>query len=290
MKQLIQQVQENVSKAKTFYQEFRLYDFASYSLNYLTPKDSFEKEEHLAYGLKARQRLDLYRTKMPKKQRPLIVFVHGGSWQHGNKRDYLFVGESFAKEGYDVAVINYHLAPAHIFPTFIDDLALAIHYLNQNQEKLHISTENIILMGHSAGAFNVMSVVYSAYSHNFRYKDKIRAIVGMAGPYHFDYKGDPLAEHAFDQKVSYQQVMPYYFIEPNRIKHYLLMAEQDQLVGKENSFDLDKALREKGNHSHIAVIPKTGHITIVATLASLMSHYFKTKRTILHFLDEALES
>lgn len=290
MKQLIQQVQENVIKAKTLYQEFRLYDFASYSINYLTPKDTFDKEEHLAYGLKARQRLDLYRTKSPKKQRPLIVFVHGGSWQHGNKRDYLFVGESFAREGYDVAVINYHLAPEHIFPTFIDDIAQAIHYLSQNQGKLNISTDNIILMGHSAGAFNVMSVVYSAYSQNFKYKDKIRAIVGMAGPYHFDYKGDPLAEHAFDQKVSYQQVMPYYFIEPNQIKHYLLMAEQDQLVGKENSFDLDKALREKGNHSHIAVIPKTGHITIVATLASLMSHYFKTKRTILHFLDEALDS
>lgn len=289
MKQLIQQVQENVTKAKNFYQEFRLYDFASYSINYLTPKDTFEKEEHLAYGLKARQRLDLYRTKKARSKRPLIVFVHGGSWQHGNKRDYLFLGETFAREGFDVAVINYHLAPEHIFPAFIDDIAQAIHYLSQNQTKLNISTDNIILMGHSAGAFNVMSVVYSAFSQSFKYKDNIRAIVGMAGPYHFDYKGDPLAEHAFDQTVSYQQVMPYYFIEPNKIKHYLLMAEQDQMVGKENSYDLDNALRQKGNHSHIAIIPKTGHITIVATLASFVSHYFKTKRTIMHFLEEALD-
>ena len=289
MKQLIQQVQENVIRAKNLYQEFRLYDFASYSINYLTPKDTFEKEEHLAYGLKARNRLDLYRTKNPKKQKPLIVFVHGGSWQHGNKRDYLFIGETFAREGYDVAVINYHLAPEHIFPAFVDDLAQAIHYLNQNKVKLNISTDNIILMGHSAGAFNVMSVVYSAESQNFKYKDQIKAIVGLAGPYHFDYVGDPLSEHAFDHKISYQQVMPYYFIEPNQIKHYLLVAEQDQVVERKNALDLDIALRQKGNHSHIAVIPKTGHITIVATLASLMSHYFKTKRTILHFLEEALE-
>ena len=289
MKQLIQQVQENVIRAKNLYQEFRLYDFASYSINYLTPKDTFEKEEHLAYGLKARNRLDLYRTKNPKKQKPLIVFVHGGSWQHGNKRDYLFIGETFAREGYDVAVINYHLAPEHIFPAFIDDLAQAIHYLVQNQDKLNISTDNMILMGHSAGAFNVMSVVYSAQSQNFKYKDQIKAIVGLAGPYHFDYVGDPLSEHAFDHKISYQQVMPYYFIEPNQIKHYLLVAEQDQVVERKNALDLDIALRQKGNHSHIAVIPKTGHITIVATLASLMSHYFKTKRTILHFLEEALE-
>ncbi|MFW1953028.1 alpha/beta hydrolase [Acinetobacter beijerinckii] len=289
MKQLIQQVQQNVIRAKNFYQDFRLYDLASYSMNYLTPKDTFEKDGHLAYGLKARQRLDLYRTKNPKKQRPLIVFVHGGSWQHGNKRDYLFLGETFAREGYDVAVINYHLAPEHIFPAFIDDIVQAIHYLTQNQSKLNISTDNIILMGHSAGAFNVMSVVYSPQSQGFKYKDKIKAIIGLAGPYHFDYKGDPLAEHAFDLKVSYQDVMPYYFINSNQIKHYLLMAENDQLVGSHNSFDLDRALREKGNHSHIAVIPKTGHLTIIATLASFASHYFKTKRTIMHFLDEALE-
>lgn len=289
MKQLIQQVQENVIRAKNFYQEFRLYDLASYSINYLTPKDTFEKEEHLAYGLKARNRLDLYRSKNPKKQKPLIVFVHGGSWQHGNKRDYLFIGETFAREGFDVAVINYQLAPENIFPAFVDDLAQAIHYLNQNKVKLNISTDNMILMGHSAGAFNVMSVVYSAQSQNFKYKDQIKAIVGLAGPYHFDYKDDPLSEHAFDPKTSYQQVMPYYFIEPNHIKHYLLVAEQDQVVERKNALDLDIALRQKGNHSHIAVIPKTGHITIVATLASLMSHYFKTKRTILHFLEEALE-
>ena len=289
MKQLIQQVQENVIRAKNLYQEFRLYDFASYSINYLTPKDTFEKEEHLAYGLKARNRLDLYRTKNPKKQKPLIVFVHGGSWQHGNKRDYLFIGETFAREGFDVAVINYQLAPENIFPAFVDDLAQAIHYLNQNKVKLNISTDNIILMGHSAGAFNVMSVVYSAQPQQFKYTDNIKAIVGLAGPYHFDYKDDPLSEHAFDHKISYQQVMPYYFIEPNHIKHYLLVAEQDQVVERKNALDLDIALRQKGNHSHIAVIPKTGHITIVATLASLMSHYFKTKRTILHFLEEALE-
>ncbi|HAS97343.1 MAG TPA: alpha/beta hydrolase, partial [Acinetobacter nosocomialis] len=45
-------------------------------------------------------------------------------------------------------------------------------------------------------------------------------------------------------------------------------------------------LREKGNHSHIAIIPKTGHITILASLSSFVSHYFRTKRTILHFLEE----
>ena len=73
---------------------------------------------------------------------------------------------------------------------------------------------------------------------------KIKAIVGLAGPYHFDYKGDPLAEDAFDQGVSYKEVMPYYFVKQNNIKHYLLMAENDQLVKQHNTLDMDQALRE----------------------------------------------
>ena len=61
-------------------------------------------------ALKPRHRSDIYRSTKRLAHRPLIVFVHG-AWQHGNKRDYLFIGEAFTKEGYDVAVINYQLAP-----------------------------------------------------------------------------------------------------------------------------------------------------------------------------------
>jgi hypothetical protein len=45
-------------------------------------------------------------------------------------------------------------------------------------------------------------------------------------------------------KASYQEVMPYYFVNRNKIKHYLLMAENDQLLVIKY-FDLDKALRQR---------------------------------------------
>lgn len=283
---LIEQLQSKIEQARTLYKEFRLYDLGSFALNRFTPKDGFEQVPNVRYGLKPRHRLDIYRSVKKLSHQPLIVFVHGGAWQHGNKRDYLFIGETFAKEGYDVAVINYQLAPKNIFPSFVDDLTQALNYLHQNQDKLEISTENVVLMGHSAGAFNVMSAVYHPDSTKIECLGKIKAIIGLAGPYHFDYKGDPLAEDAFDKSISYQEVMPYYFVNQNNIKHYLLMAENDQIVQKHNTLDMDLALREKGNHSHIAVIPKTGHITILASLSSFISHYFRTKRTILHFLEE----
>ncbi len=287
---LIEQLQSKIEQARTLYKEFRLYDLGSFALNRFTPKDGFEQVLNVRYGLKPRHRLDIYRSTKRLAHRPLIVFVHGGAWQHGNKRDYLFIGEAYTKEGYDVAVINYQLAPKNIFPSYVDDLTQALNYLHQNQEKHEISTENIVLMGHSAGAFNVMSAVYHPDSPKIECLGKIKAIVGLAGPYHFDYKGDPIAQDAFDQNIPYHEVMPYYFVDHNPIRHCLVVAENDQVVKKSNSDDLDQQLRQCGNYSQIVIIPKTGHITVLGGLSSLFSWHFQTKQSILNFLDEALKA
>ena len=286
MNQWSLRLQQKMDLAKSLYRNFRLYDFGSYALNRLTPKQGYRVQNNIPYGLKARHRLDLYRTSAPRQQRPLIVFVHGGAWMHGDKKDYGFIGEAFAKEGFDVAVINYHLAPEYIFPASIDDLSLALNYLTQSQHKLQIEVENVVLMGHSAGAFNVMSALYHPTPYQLQVKENIRAIVGLAGPYHFDYKGDPICADAFDQNVPYQQVMPYYFVEHNQVKHYLFTADKDNIVGYSNSEDFDRRLKASGNHSQLIQIPRVGHITMIGSVSSLFSRFFKTKAEIMRVLDE----
>ena len=268
---------------------FVFYDVGSYALNRLTPRKGYSVQENVAYGLRARHRLDLFRTQTPREHRPLIVFVHGGAWMHGDKKDYRFIGEAFAKEGFDVAVINYHLAPEHIFPASIDDLSLALNYLNVHQLKYQISTEKVVLMGHSAGAFNVMSALYHPKPYEIQCRSQITAIIGLAGPYHFDYKGDPICADAFDQNRPYQEVMPYYFVESNRVKHYLLVAENDDVVGLSNAVDLDRRLKEKGNYSQLWTVPRIGHISMIGSVSSLFSRYFTTKQKIMQALEDALK-
>ena len=283
------QLNEKVEAAKSLYRNFRIYDFGSYALNRLTPKQGYSVQKNVPYGLKARHRMDVYRSSSPRTERPLIVFVHGGAWMHGDKKDYGFVGEAFAKEGFDVAVINYHLAPEHIFPSSIDDLSLALNFMSQSQQKLQIAVENIVLMGHSAGAFNVMSALYHPQPYQLQSRDKIRAIIGLAGPYHFDYKGDPLCADAFDQELPFNQVMPYYFVQQNTIKHYLFTAANDNIVGLSNSTDLDAKLKELGNYSQLISVPRVGHITMIGSVSSLFSRFFSTKAQIMRALEDALK-
>lgn len=285
----VQRLNRSVEYARLLYRDFRIYDVGSYALNRLTPRKGYSVQENVAYGLRARHRLDLFRTQTPREHRPLIVFVHGGAWMHGDKKDYRFIGEAFAKEGFDVAVINYHLAPEHIFPASIDDLSLALNYLNVHQLKYQISTEKVVLMGHSAGAFNVMSALYHPKPYEIQCRSQITAIIGLAGPYHFDYKGDPICADAFDQNRSYQEVMPYYFVESNRVKHYLLVAENDDVVGLSNAVDLDRRLKEKGNYSQLWTVPRIGHISMIGSVSSLFSRYFTTKQKIMQALEDALK-
>lgn len=285
----VQRLNRSVEYARLLYRDFRIYDVGSYALNRLTPPKGYSVQENVAYGLRARHRLDLFRTQTPREHRPLILFVHGGAWMHGDKKDYRFIGEAFAKEGFDVAVINYHLAPEHIFPASIDDLSLALNYLNVHQLKYQISTEKVVLMGHSAGAFNVMSALYHPKPYEIQCRSQITAIIGLAGPYHFDYKGDPICADAFDQNRPYQEVMPYYFVEPNTVKHYLLVAENDDVVGLSNAVDLDRRLKEKGNYSQLWTVPRIGHISMIGSVSSLFSRYFTTKQKIMQALEDALK-
>ena len=280
---------KQIETLKSQYKDFRLYDLGSITINGLTPKKGYSIRHNLVYGLKARQRLDLYISDR-KQQKPLILFVHGGAWRHGDKSAYKFVGEAFSRFGYDVAVLNYHLAPEHKFPSYVTDLAVALNYLEQQQAKLGISTENIALMGHSAGAFNIASLLYHPEHYDLTIKQNIKALIGIAGPYHFDYKGDPLAEHAFEHDVPFDQVMPYYFVKNNSVKHYLFLAENDQIVKDKNSLDFKLQLEQQGNHCEIRVIPKTGHISIMGSVSSLFSRFFKTRSEIIEILDHIFKN
>ena len=85
---------------------------------------AFEVETHvnIAYrndkdADKERHKLDAY---CPKglKDFPVVLFVHGGGWDSGNKILYLFYGEAFAKSGIGIVVCNYRLSPKVQHPAY----------------------------------------------------------------------------------------------------------------------------------------------------------------------------
>ena len=106
----------------------------------------------LSYGKDPLQKLDYW--KPTKVGSPLIIFVHGGGWKRGDKKNA--TGEEkpghYVQQGYAFASINYRLVPAATVEQQAQDVADAIAHLISRAESLGFDASRVVLMGHSAGA------------------------------------------------------------------------------------------------------------------------------------------
>ncbi len=94
--------------------------------------------------------LDLYLPK-DEKDFPVLVFVHGGAWVIGDRKQYGFVGETFARNGVGTAVISYRLSPKVQHPAHIQDVARAVAWVKKNVGKYGGDPQKLFVSGHSAG-------------------------------------------------------------------------------------------------------------------------------------------
>jgi acetyl esterase/lipase len=94
--------------------------------------------------------LDLYVPKTVESKPPLVVWIHGGAWRAGNKRNtpalYL-TGQGFA-----VASIAYRFSQEAIFPAQFDDMKAALDWLRSHAGEYGIDARRIGVWGASAGA------------------------------------------------------------------------------------------------------------------------------------------
>lgn len=106
----------------------------------------------VSYGNDARQAIDFYRAKGADPA-PLILFIHGGGWSLGDKRQASGgKPEHFTSEDYAFASINYRLVPQATVEQQAADVASAIDMLRFRAAEYGIDPNRIVLMGHSAGA------------------------------------------------------------------------------------------------------------------------------------------
>jgi acetyl esterase/lipase len=120
--------------------------------------------------------LDLYRLAAAAEPQPLIVIIHGGSWNGGSKSRLPAMNRWLAAQRYTVAAINYRHAPKWHFPAPVDDVFFAIDYLRANAQQLRIDPTRIVLVGRSAGGQLALSAAYSGRDA------AIRGAVGFYAP------------------------------------------------------------------------------------------------------------
>lgn len=150
-------------------------------------------------------------------QRPLVVLIHGGYFIAGNYHDFNAFAERFAQMGFVCATIDYRLCKrndcllANVFSpcniswgySFVPSSYVAvvdvndgIRWLQQHATDYHIDPEQVVVSGHSAGAFTALNVA-------FLDQDEIQQVLSGAGTPGNDYLSE-----ALDPVEGIQAVVP----------------------------------------------------------------------------------
>ena len=130
-----------------------------------TPFDPATVARHqtdVPYGTLPEQVLDLYYPPEGKGPWPLIIYIHGGGWTLGNRRECALDGIIAAiHSGYAVASIDYRLAPAVKYPEFLFDAKTAVRWARANAAEFDFDPTRFAVMGDSAGAHLALLVGFT---------------------------------------------------------------------------------------------------------------------------------
>lgn len=154
----------------------------------------------LAYGPHPQQKMDVHLPANRDGETPLVLFIHGGGFVGGDKKE---VGEAVQKYldlGYAVVNINYRLIDTaglsqnpvvHQLSSItiadqLDDIGSAVGKISGLVPGWKISAVKWVIAGHSAGA--TLALLYAHGAHNA--SGRIKAAVNFAGAITFAYNDE----------------------------------------------------------------------------------------------------
>ena len=152
----------------------------------------------------ANQTLDLYLPDEGDGPFPTIVFIHGGAFLGGDKRD--FQGAFFMngiRRGYALASLNHRFSYECSYPEAIYDVKAAVRFLRGNAEKYHLDAGRFAAAGASPVAYLAAMLGFTAGVPAFEDLSMghpeqdcgVQAVIGMFGVY------DLVAQSAFTEKA-----------------------------------------------------------------------------------------
>ena len=128
--------------------------------------------------------LDIYTpssgTGVSRDLRPVVVMIHGGAWQIGDKANPDIGSRkagTFVGNGFVYVAINYRLSPSVQYQTQARDVAKALAWVAQNISHYSGDPARIYVMGHSAGA-HLAALVATDESYLAREGQSLKLIKG----------------------------------------------------------------------------------------------------------------
>lgn len=179
------------------------------------------------------QNLDIYLPSEGDGPFPLIVFIHGGAWQFGDKNDgQENLWKGLVNQGYALASINYRLSDENShYPDGIFDCKKALLYLDKHAKEYCLNMNEVAVVGNSAGGYYALMLATTVDNPKFALENNkdvdIKSCIALYAPTDF-LKG---------KEIFKESLM-------NRIKYGVSLACTEKYFGKSINQLTDKELME----------------------------------------------
>ncbi|HJZ30000.1 MAG TPA: alpha/beta hydrolase [Hyphomicrobiaceae bacterium] len=226
---------------------------------------------NIAYGAGARQRYDLFGT--GSEPAPLIVYIHGGYWQRGDREDYAFLARELNAAGIAVALPSYSLCPAVTVMDIVGELRAFLAHLWQRAKVYPL------IIGHSAGGHLTAAMLATDWrTIDGVPADLVRAGYAVSGVFDLPpLVGTSLNVALKLSAAEAQAASPMFWPPPP--KQRVFAAAVGGLESEEflrQSREIARTWRQAGVTAEDVLVPGTNHFTIVDELARPTSPMFKS--------------
>ena len=247
------------------------------------------------YGPDPQQKLEMFVPAKPDKAGPaphppapypIVVFIHGGGWDSGDPHDYRFIARALVPQGYAVVLPGYRLYPKARFPGMLEDGAAALRWVHDHAAALGGDPARVVLMGHSAGAYNAAMLVLDKQwlAHEGLDANQLRGFIGLAGPYDFLPLDTDATRHSFGDATDLRTTQPIRFARADGPPMLLLAGAADKTVRPRNSVALAEAMTAAGRPMRAEILPGLSHTRIIMLMAKPFASNHVVLDKVLPFL------
>jgi acetyl esterase/lipase len=233
-------------------------------------------------------RLDVYAPLPGAAPAPIVVFFYGGGWDSGAKRDYAFVGKALAARGYVAVIPDYRVYPQVRWPAFLQDNAKAVRWAKDHGADFGGDPARMVLMGHSAGAYNAAMLTLDRRwlgAVGIDPDRDLRAMVGLAGPYDFLPLHTDGLRDIFGPEDQRPDTQPINHVTGKAPPLWLAADTGDKVVEAANSTRLAVAVRAKGGQVQERYYGHLSHALMVGVLAAPLRFLAPVFREATAFID-----
>ncbi|KAK3514843.1 hypothetical protein QTP70_033776 [Hemibagrus guttatus] len=235
---------------------------------------------------------------------PVVVFIYGGAWGSGERSMYCLLALQLVKElNASVICPDYTTYPRGRVLNMVQDISDSLMWVRENGHSFHLDKDNIVLIGHSAGAhlcalttLFLLEGVESLFIEPLTQREivnSVKGIIGLSGVYditeHYKHEKTRAVEYISVMHKAMDGIENFEYFSPtaqirklnkDQLKRVppvgLIHGTDDIIVPVTSSVRLCELLTSLSIAATLYLLPNINHTEVVTDLMTPDRRFYHT--------------